>query len=111
MGRYLTEETVENLIIEVTAQRLVMRSLLAYIALTTKQSLAEMIADFQIAAEKTSPDIVPLPDVERGVHEKASALAKARAEQFIQDLGRLTAKLPPNQPVIASSRTHSANRL
>lgn len=96
MTRYLTEETVENLIIEVTAQRLVIRSLLAYIALTTKQPLAEMIADFQAAAEKTSPDVVPLPDVERELHEKASALAKLRAEQFIQDLGRLTAKPPPH---------------
>ena len=92
MPQYLTEETVEKLVIETTAQRLVIRSLLAYIALTTDQPLTQMIADFQVAAERTSPDVVPLADVDREIHEKASALAKSRAEQFLQDLGRLTLK-------------------
>ena len=94
MPQYLTEETVEKLLVEVTSQRLIIRSLLAYLALTSKQPLSMMIADFQDAAARTSPDVVPLADIHRDIHEKASALAKTRAEQFLRDLGPLTSKPP-----------------
>jgi len=92
MPRYLSEEMIERLLIEVTAQRLVIRSLLAYIAISSNQPLSRLLADFREAAEKTSPDVVPLADVEREIHEKASALAQERAAQFIKDLGPLTLK-------------------
>jgi len=95
MAKYASEEMVERLLVEVTAQRLVMRSLLAYIAMTSRQPLSQLIADFREAAEKTSPDIVPLADVDRDIHERASALAKKRAAQFIEDLGPLTIKPTP----------------
>jgi len=100
MSQYLSEE-IERLLVEVTAQRLIMRSLLAYIALSSKQPLAQLLADLQEAAAKTSPDVVPLADVDRDIHEKASALAKRRAEQFVRDLGPLTmeAREAPIQPV------------
>jgi hypothetical protein len=100
MPQYLSEEMIERLYVEVTAQRLIIRSLLAYIAVTSSRPLSQLITDLQDAAEKTSPDIVPLPDVERGIHEKASALAKERAAQFINDLGPLTlgTKQPGIQP-------------
>jgi hypothetical protein len=90
MSRYPSEEMIERLLVEVTAQRLVIRSLLAYLAVTSGRPLSQLLADLQEAADKTSPDVAPLPDVERHIHEKASALAQERATQFVRDLGPLT---------------------
>jgi hypothetical protein len=58
---YLSEETIESLLVEVTAQRLVIRSLLAYIAVSSNQPLFQLLADFREAAEKTSPMSCHLP--------------------------------------------------
>jgi hypothetical protein len=44
--------------------------LLAYIALSSKRPLTHLLADLDGAAAKTSPDIVPLTDVDRDIHEK-----------------------------------------
>src|SRR3954466_1394666 len=100
MPKYLSDETIERLLVETTEQRLVMRSLLAYIVLSSKQPLPQLLADFADAAAKTSPDVVPLPDVERDIHEKASALAKQRAADFIRDLGPLTMETPARRIAI-----------
>ena len=100
MRKYLSDEMIERLLVEVTAQRLVMRSLLAYIALSSKQPLSKLLADFEEAAAKTSPDVVPLADVDRDIHQKASALAKQRAAQFVRDLGPLTMQASPRRTAI-----------
>ena len=97
MSKYLSEDMMEQLFVEITAQRLIMRSLLAYIAISSRLPLTQLLADLDEAAKKTSPDVVPLPDLDRDIHEKASILARERAAQFLRDLGPLTlAGKPPS---------------
>lgn len=98
MGKHLSAEAIEQILVELAAQRLIMRSLLAYVAITSKEPLAELMRHLREAAEKTSPAVVALPDLDPKLHEKASALAHERAAQFVRDLGPLTSARRNGKP-------------
>ena len=84
---------IEQLLIEVTAQRLITRALIGHLMTHSRRPITALIASFEEAMEKTAPDLFPLPDVDTELQAKASALAKARAAAMLANLGAAVA--PP----------------
>jgi hypothetical protein len=93
MRKMTTDELLEQLLVEVTAQRLVTRAIIGHIVANSPKAIPALIADFEEQMAKTSPDLLRLPDVDSDLQEKASLLAKARAAALLSNLSALVA--PP----------------
>ena len=92
MDRARQAELIEHLLVEVTMQRLVTRAIIGHMLANSRKPIAQIVADLEEAVEKTSPDVVPLPDVDPQLQEKASALARARMAALLDNIGALVAR-------------------
>ena len=88
-------EVVQQLVIEVTTQRLITRALIGHFVTNSPRSISGLIDSFEEALEKTDPDLLPLPGVSVELQSKASALARARAAALLANLGAVVA---PSRP-------------
>ena len=90
----MSERTLaEQLLVELTAHRLITRAIVGAMIANSRKPISTVIANLEEAMEKTSPDVIPLPDVDAAVQAEASLLARRRALAMLEDLGALVA--PP----------------
>jgi hypothetical protein len=90
-------DVIEQLIIEVTAQRLITRAIIAHMMAHAEKSMAQVMEDLEEAVRKTAPDLLPLPGVEPELQAKASAVIKARAAAMVDGIGALVARPDPRR--------------
>ena len=88
-----TPDLMERMLVELTAQRLITRAIIGHLMSCSDRPIPVVIRAFKEAVAKTSPDHVVLPDVDRALQEKASALAIARADALLAGIGPLVAPL------------------
>jgi hypothetical protein len=84
---------VQQLLVEMTAQRLITRALIGHLVTHSRRSISGLIESFEEALAKTEPDFFPLPGVDTELQAQASALARTRAEALLANLGAIVA--PP----------------
>lgn len=90
----MSERTLaEQLLVELTAQRLITRAIVGAMIANSRKPISTVIAALEEAMEKTSPEMIPLPDVDPVVQAEASRLARRRAIAMLEDLGALVAPL------------------
>ena len=82
-------ERIDALEVEVAAQRLIMRSMIAHILLQDRKNIAGFVGRFEDAIERMSRDHLPMADLDPELHERAYVLASSRADDLIRDLKRL----------------------
>jgi len=82
-------ERIDALEVEVAAQRLIMRSMIAHILLHDRKNIPGFIGQFEDAIERMSREHLPMADLDPDLHERAYALASSRADDLIRDLKRL----------------------
>ncbi len=85
------EDLADELLIEVTTQRLITRAIIGVMLANSRKSMSTVIAEFAEALDKTAPGVVPLPDVDPELQAKASRLARRRAAALLENLGALVA--------------------
>jgi hypothetical protein len=95
------DELAEQLLIEVTLQRLITRAIIGVMLANSRKSMSRVIAEFAEALDKTAPDVVPLPDVDPEIQAKASRLARRRAAALLENLGALVAPARATRNVAA----------
>src|SRR5688572_25530543 len=88
-----TPDRYEELLVELTAQRLITRAIIGHLMANSRKPISLVISSFEEALEKTSPDLMPLPDVDSALQAKASLVAQARARALLDNLGALV--VPP----------------
>jgi hypothetical protein len=86
-------ELMQQLLLEVTTQRLITRAIVGHMIANSRKPIASVIASLEEAVEKTAPELFPLPGVDPELQAKASLLAKARTEELLANLGAVVA--PP----------------
>ena len=86
-------ELMQQLLLEMTTQRLITRALIGHMIANSRKPIASVIASLEEAVEKTSPELFPLPGVDPELQAKASLLAKARTEELLANLGAVVAPL------------------
>ena len=86
-------ELLQQLLLEVTTQRLITRAIVGHMIANSRKPIASVIASLEEAVEKTAPELFPLPGVDPELQAKASLLAKARTEELLANLGAVVA--PP----------------
>jgi hypothetical protein len=79
---------VEQLLVEVTVQRLVLRSVVVNLIAKSDTPMAGLIDTVAEEAAMTSPDVFPLPDVSADLQRRASAIAIERAQLLLQTFGQ-----------------------
>jgi predicted nucleic acid-binding protein len=84
-------ELIEQLLVEVTTQRLVTRAIVGQLLANSRKPVAQVVADLQEAVDKIA--MIPLEDVEPELQERASELARRRAAALLDNLGAFVA--PP----------------
>jgi hypothetical protein len=84
-------DPVEELRVEIVALRLIVRSMLAQMLITTDKPIPLALRTLEEAAAKMSPDEVRISDLDPVLHRKAYALANKRANAFLRDVGALIA--------------------
>lgn len=83
------EAQLDELRLEIVAQRLIMRSLVAAMVLRGDPPLREIAAAFERAEIGMSPDLVPIDDLDPVLHQRAAVLATKRSQQLLAQLGSL----------------------
>jgi hypothetical protein len=86
-------ELMQQLLLEVTTQRLITRALVGHLIANSRKPIASVIASLEEAVEKTAPELFPLPGVDPELQAKASLLARARTEELLANLGAVVAPL------------------
>src|SRR5437868_4517702 len=86
------EERIAQLETEVVAQRLITRALLGHMLANSRKPIGDVVRDLEEAAEKASPDLLPLPDVDLALQQAACQVAKKRMTAILGNLGALAAR-------------------
>lgn len=81
-----TERALHELRVEIAAQRLVTRSLIAFLILQHKAPLGEMVGAL---AEATDRMTSPIADLDPQIQREACVLVERRMDGMISDLGPL----------------------
>ncbi len=84
-------ELIEQLLVEVTTQRLVTRAIVGQLLANSRKPITQVVADLQEAVDKIA--MIPLEDVAPELQDRASALARRRAAALLDNLGAFVA--PP----------------
>jgi len=82
-------EAIEELRVELAAQRLITRSIIAHLMIASDEPIAAALEAFEEAIMKMSPDQVAVADLDPAVHSKAFELAGRRAREMQGDIGAL----------------------
>ena len=85
---------IERLFVEMTAQRLILRGIVAHLLLANDEPISATLKAFAEAVEKMSPEIVPIPDLDPALHRKAAFLARTRAQKLLENIGTLLRPSP-----------------
>jgi hypothetical protein len=83
-----TEKLLEQLLVEVTVQRLVTRAIITEMVANSTLPIAHLIDSMEESAAMTSPEFFPLSDVDPELQAKASRIAQARAKALFVDFGK-----------------------
>jgi hypothetical protein len=83
-----TEKLLEQLLVEVTVQRLVTRSIITALVANSSQPIGDLIETIEESAAITSPDFFPLDDVDAGLQARASHIAQDRAKTLFVNFGK-----------------------
>jgi hypothetical protein len=90
-------DLIEDLRIELAAQRLIVRSIIAHLLANSDKPMPLALRDLEEATVKMAPDVAPLADLDPVLHAKGYELARRRATALLSDLGPLVA--PPRRPI------------
>jgi hypothetical protein len=82
---------LDHLRIELVAQRLTVRSIIGHQLSNSDKPLTLALRDFHEAAEKMSPDVMPLSDIDLALNRKGYELARRRAKALMKNFGALVA--------------------
>jgi hypothetical protein len=88
------EKLLEKLVLELTVQRLVTRSIITTMIANSKQSIPHLLDSIEESAAMTSPNFFPLDDVDPELQAKASRIAQARAKTLLANFGKGLKKKP-----------------
>jgi hypothetical protein len=85
---------VDNLTLELVAQRLVTRSVILYLLIEGKHSVKEIVEQMEEASDRTSVGVLPLEGIDPEVQRKASELARERGRDLVKSFGKVLATKP-----------------
>ena len=101
-------EAIDKLRIELLAQRLITRSIIAHLFSESRVPIKEALQSFEDAMLRMSPDVAPLLDEPVEVQREAADLARKRGLEILNHIGPLIA--PPRNASRASDGSHNAVR-
>ncbi len=91
MDQVRQAELIEQLLVEVTTQRLVTRAIVGQLLANSRTPITQVVADLQEAVDKIA--MIPREDVAPELQDRPSAPARRRAAALLDNLGAFVA--PP----------------